>query len=150
MRSCDESLVTLAFLWKKLSPPQFYKNLTRKTAFFEGWSWSKFNNLVLALGTNLKFYAGVAKGLKLSQRVLEANVYICRSYRGKTGRRNIIMNRVKILNYRSRDMLKFGFLDKGLGTISPAHFVYDFSTKMFLMLYSINWSNFIVWLPFCL
>ena len=53
-------------------------------------------------------------------------------------RRNIIMNRVKILNYRSRDMLKFGFLDKGLGTISPAHFVYDFSTKMFLMLYSIN------------
>ena len=35
-------------------------------------------------------------------------------------------------------MLNFVFLDKGLGTISPAHFVYDFSTKIFLMLYSID------------
>ena len=29
-------------------------------------------------------------------------------------------------------MLKLDFLDKGLGIVSPAHFVYDFSTKMFL------------------
>ena len=29
-------------------------------------------------------------------------------------------------------MLNFDFLDKGLGIASPAHFVYDFSTKMFL------------------
>ena len=29
-------------------------------------------------------------------------------------------------------MLNFGFLDKGLGMVSPAHFLYDFSTKMFL------------------
>ena len=35
-------------------------------------------------------------------------------------------------------MLKFDFLDKGLEIVSPAHFVYDFSTLMFLMLYSIN------------
>ena len=35
-------------------------------------------------------------------------------------------------------MLNFDFLDKGLGIVSPAHFAYDFSTKMFLMLYSIN------------
>ena len=42
--------------------------MTRKTAFFEGWSWSKFNNLGLALGTNLKFYTNVAKGLKLKVR----------------------------------------------------------------------------------
>ena len=35
----------------------------------------------------------------------------------------------KTLHYWSRDMLNFGFLDKGLGIISPAHFVYDFSTK---------------------
>ena len=35
-------------------------------------------------------------------------------------------------------MLNFDFLDKGLEIISPAHFVYDFLTKMFLMLYSIN------------
>ena len=39
--------------------------MTRKTAFFEGWSWLKFNNLGLALGTNLKFYTRVAKGLKI-------------------------------------------------------------------------------------
>ena len=44
-------------------------------------------------------------------------------------------------------MLNFDFLDKGLGIDSQAHFVYDFSTKMFLMLYSTNWPNFIAWLP---
>ena len=42
--------------------------MTKKTTFFEGWSWFKFNNLGLALGTNLKFYAGVIKGLKLKVR----------------------------------------------------------------------------------
>ena len=35
-------------------------------------------------------------------------------------------------------MLNFDFLDKGLGIVSPAHFVYDFSTKMLLMLYALN------------
>ena len=44
----------------------------------------------------------------------------------------------KTLHYRSRDMLNFDFLVKGLGIVSPAHFVYDFSRKMFLILYSIN------------
>ena len=39
--------------------------MTRKTAFFEGWPWFKFNNLGLALGTNLKFYTSVQKWLKL-------------------------------------------------------------------------------------
>ena len=39
--------------------------MTRKTAFFEGWSWFKFNNLGLTLGTNLKFYTSLSKGLKL-------------------------------------------------------------------------------------
>ena len=33
-------------------------------------------------------------------------------------------------------MLNFEFLDKGLGIVSSAHFVYDFSTKMFLMFYT--------------
>ena len=65
---CDQSLVTLALLWKKLTKSQFYKDLTRKTAFFKGWGWFKFNNLGLALGTNLKFYTSVAKGLKLKVR----------------------------------------------------------------------------------
>ena len=39
--------------------------MTKKTAFFEGCSWFKFNNLGLALRTNLKFYASLSKGLKL-------------------------------------------------------------------------------------
>ena len=68
MYSCDQSLVSVAFLWQKLSQPQFYKDLTKKTAFFQGWSWFKFNNLGLALGTNLKFYTSVTKGLKLKVR----------------------------------------------------------------------------------
>ena len=38
MCSCDQTLVTLAFVLEKLSQPQFYKNLTQKNAFFEGWS----------------------------------------------------------------------------------------------------------------
>ena len=44
-------------------------------------------------------------------------------------------------------MLNFDILGNGLGIVSAAHFVYDFSTKMFLILYSINWPNFIAWLP---
>ena len=42
--------------------------MTRKTAFFEGWSWFKFNNLGLALGANLKFYTNLSKGLELKFR----------------------------------------------------------------------------------
>ena len=47
-------------------------------------------------------------------------------------------------------MLNFDFLDKGMGIVSPAHFMYDLSTKIFLMLSSINWPNLIVWLPLLL
>ena len=65
MWSCDESLLTLAFLWEKLSQPEFYKDLTRETTFYEGCWWVKFNNLGLALGMALKFYTSVTKGLKL-------------------------------------------------------------------------------------
>ena len=36
------------------------------------------------------------------------------------------------------EMFKFNVLNKGLGLASPLHFVYDFSGKMFLVLYSIN------------
>ena len=42
--------------------------MTRKNAFFEEWSWLKFNNLGLALGTNLRFYTSLSKGLKLKVR----------------------------------------------------------------------------------
>ena len=43
-------------------------------------------------------------------------------------------------------MLNFEFLEKSLGIVSLPPFVYDFSRKMFLMLYPINWPNFIAWL----
>ena len=48
-------------------------SMTSPTNFYlvtqiEGKSWFKFNNLGLALGTNLKFYTSVAKGLKLKVR----------------------------------------------------------------------------------
>ena len=66
---CDQSLITVAFLWEKLSQPQLYMDLTRKPLFFEGWFWFKFSNLGIALGKNLKFYTSVAKGLKLKIRM---------------------------------------------------------------------------------
>ena len=34
--------------------------------------------------------------------------------------------------------------------MSPPHTAYDFSVKMFFILHSINWPNFIVWLPLLL
>ena len=46
----------------------------------------------------------------------------------------------------SRDMINFDFLVKGLRIVSPAHFVYDFFTKILPMLHSINWTNFTAWL----
>ena len=50
----------------------------------------------------------------------------------------------KAIHYWSRDMLNFNF------SLISMHFVYDFSRKMFLKLYSISWSNLIVWLPLLL
>ena len=44
-------------------------------------------------------------------------------------------------------MFNFDFLEKRLGIVSPPHLVYDFSRKMFFMLDSMNWPNFIAWLP---
>ena len=35
-------------------------------------------------------------------------------------------------------MLNFDFLEKSVGMVSPAHFVYDFSGKMTFMLHSIT------------
>ena len=39
------------------------------------------------------------------------------------------------------------FFRKGFGIVFPSHYVYDFSRKIFVTLYSINSPNFIVWLP---
>ena len=55
-------------------------------------------------------------------------------------------NLYKILEYWFRDMINFECSEKGLRLVSPPHFVYDFSRKIFLMFYVTNWPNFIVWL----
>ena len=54
------------------------------------------------------------------------------------------------LDFRSRDMLNIDFLEKGVGIVSPPHFVYDFSRKKFFMLYPVNWPTLIVSLPLLL
>ena len=53
----------------------------------------------------------------------------------------------KTSDYWSRDILNFNFSEKGLGQASAPLFLHDFLRKMFLMLNSINWPNYIVWLP---
>ena len=65
---------------------------------------------------------------------------------------NLACNKSKLyktINYWSRDMLNFNFFEKGLGIVST-QFAYDFSKKIFFMLYSINWPNSIAWLPLIL
>ena len=52
----------------------------------------------------------------------------------------------RTLDSWSRDVPNFDFLEKGLGIASPPHFVYDFSRKSSLILYSINWPKIVVWL----
>ena len=46
-------------------------------------------------------------------------------------------------------MLNFDFLENGLGIVSPPHMCMIFQEKYF-MLHSINWIDFIVWLPLLL
>ena len=73
--------------------------MTRKTNFFEGWSWFQFNNLGLALGKNVKLYTRVAKGLKLKVRkFLELNPTFAEATGGKLVRWEgaFCLNRVKI------------------------------------------------------
>ena len=47
-------------------------------------------------------------------------------------------------------MFNFNIIVNGLGLVSPSHLVHDFSRKTILMLYSVNWPSFIVWLPWLL
>ena len=57
---------------------------------------------------------------------------------------NVANNKIKmyiIFEYWSRYMLNFYFFKKGPAIVSPPHFPYDFSRKIFLKLYSINWPN---------
>ena len=66
---CDHSVLTSISMRQVITSSHlFYMDSSRKTAFFEGWSWFKSNNLGLVLGTNLKFYTSVGKGLELKVR----------------------------------------------------------------------------------
>ena len=55
MWSCDQSLVTPAFLQEKLSQPQYYKDLARRTNFLRGalgsssiaWDWHRYGLEIL-------------------------------------------------------------------------------------------------------
>ena len=40
-------------------------------------------------------------------------------------------------------MLNCDFLGKSVGVVSPPHFVHDFSRKIFVMLYSVNWTSYL-------
>ena len=42
---------------------------------------------------------------------------------------------------------QFGLFRKGSENSFSQHFVHDFFSKIFLMLYSINWPNCMAWLP---
>ena len=52
---------------------EIYTDLTRKTDYFEGWSWFKFNNLRVVLVMTLKFYSCVEKRLKLKVKSVKGN-----------------------------------------------------------------------------
>ena len=69
-------------------------------------------------------------------------IYFGRRRSGHTIKTNLIT----FSDCWSRDMLNFGFLWKDPGLTSPTHFEYNFSWKIFFMLYSNNWPNFIAWL----
>ena len=51
----------------------------------------------------------------------------------------------KTLDYWSKYMLSFDFLENSLGKVATPHSVYDFWRKMLLMLHFINWLNFIAY-----
>ena len=90
--SRDLNYIVDVFIWPKfgnssISMRVFYKDLNRKTAFFEGWSWFRLNNLGLAPGTNLKLCNSVAKGLKLKLRNFWRLIpSFVEDYRRKTGK----------------------------------------------------------------
>ena len=70
--------------------------MTRKNAFFEGWSSFKFNNLGLSIVTNLKFYTSLSKGLKLKVRKLWGLIPTFVEVTGDRGFAPPILNREKI------------------------------------------------------
>ena len=105
--SRNSNYIIAVFMWPKfvnsnISMKSYYNlNFIRiwpEKPFFEGCSWFKFNNLGLVLDMALlQFYTSVANWwVKIkSHKVFEANSYVCKSYRRKTGKelfRPLILN----------------------------------------------------------
>ena len=85
-------------------------------------------------------------GLSKSKWSAARSQYILKALKLACSKKNLH----KTLHYWSRDRLNFDISGKGLGIVSPLHFVHDSSRKMFKCLwsyiYSINWPNFVIWL----
>ena len=65
MSPTESSYIVNVVMGPKFDNSSIYKDLNKKINFFEGYCWFKFNNLGLALGMALKFYASVTSFLKL-------------------------------------------------------------------------------------
>ena len=75
----DQSLVTLAFKWEKLSLPQFYKDLIKKINFF----WWLLLFQVQLLGSGFRYGLEILQqcgdwGETKIQKVLDVNSYVCK------------------------------------------------------------------------
>ena len=63
---------------------------------------------------------------------------------------NLAYNKTKLqktLDYWSKDMFNIDVLEKDLEIVPSTHSMSDFSIKMFLLRFSINWLNYIIWFP---
>ena len=89
---CNSNFIIGVVMWPKfrsssismreVNITKILKELNQKKPFFEGCSWFKFNNLGLVLGMTKCGKRGKTK----RQKMLGANFYVCRNFRGKTGR----------------------------------------------------------------
>ena len=86
--------------------------MTRKTTFFEGTSWSKFNNLGLALGMTLKIYTSLAKGLTLKVRKFCGLSPKFVEVTGKLPPPRPILNRVKMKHWKHWSVQKITVLQR--------------------------------------
>ena len=73
------------------------------------------------------FFKNALYEVKASSLQLSFNIFLQHSTQ-----HTVNINCIKLSIQR---LLNFEFLEKGLGIVAPPHFVYDFSTKMFLSCY---------------
>lgn len=66
----DDSSISIKEVLKTL----IYKDLTRKTWFFDDWSWLNHNNLGLALSMALKICRNLENSLKVKVRKFQGHI----------------------------------------------------------------------------